>query len=456
MKCSNCGEDVKEGNKFCTNCGALFDSEVSNINKELDINNITPSIKNIDETNNNKVVKKHNKIPLIIISCIVLLGVIASFLCLFVFNKKSSKQIFVDGFKNVTSELFKDNGFTKKSIKNNISFNIETNNTEMINTIDVYNNIKLSSDIELDTNKKQLDEELIINYKGSDLLGFGIYGRDNNMYISLNGIYDKYIKLPINSEQYSILFSNTKNINIIKELLDSAFEKSIDDKYFTKSKKSIIVNGKNKKYNAYTLTITNNNIKDIIKNFVNTLLSNDSFVSMLSTNLKVDKSNVGDLASTIDYSEINLTSPIEITIYTSGLKEVYKGIEVKTSVDNNQYALRYIVIDNNNSELVFDAGVTSLNFKINSTGNNTNNKTTISTDLGIIKVDLLSDTIVSDTINFKDIDTTRVVEYEEFVNNSNDIFNNALENNKALTDFITDISGNMNMSNNNLDYSLTF
>ena len=76
--------------------------------------------------------------------------------------------------------------------------------------------------------------------------------------------------------------------------------------------------------------------------------------------------------------------------------------------------------------------------------------------MGIVKADLVTDSIISNTVNFKDIDTTNVVEYEQFINNSDDILNNALENNKALTDFITEISGKMNVSNNTLDYGLTY
>ena len=483
MKCLNCGEELKEGIKFCTNCGVTVqDSSVNNAveNGVVENNVIGPSIKTIDETNinnqnngnimnmntvnttnnsnnsDNKGIKKRSKTPLIIISCIVLLGIIVCLLYLFVFNKKSSKQVFVDGFKSVTSELFKDDNSSKKSIKNNISFNIQASGTGVDSMFDIYNNIKINSDIEMDATTKRLDEEILINYKGNDLLGFGIYGRDDSVYLGFTGMYDKYIKLPITKEQYNSLFSSSKSLNSLKEALDSAFEASLDDKYFTKSSKSIDVNGKNKKYNAYTFTITNDNIKDIIKRFADNLLSNDNVVSMLSSNLKVDKSMVKELASTIDYSNIYLTSPIEITIYTSGLKETYKGIEVKISESGNQYALRYIKIDNNNSELVFDAGITSLKFTINETGSDNNKKTTISTDLGIIKADLVTDTIMSDTVKFKDIDTTNVIEYEEFITNSNDILNHTLENNKALIDFITEISGKMNMSNNSLNYNLLY
>ena len=488
MKCLNCGEELKEGTEFCTNCGVMVQESSANNVMEASVNEnsvnsnnvVGPSVKPIDETNinnqnmvnnmnmnntntnitnniDNKVVKKRNKTPLIIISCIILLGVIACLLYLFVFNKKSSKQIFVDGFKSATSELFKDDNSSKKSIKNNMSFNIQANGTGIDNMFDAYNNIKVSSDIEIDASSNKLDEEILINYKGNNLLGFGIYGRNDSVYLELTGMYDKYIKLPITKEQYNSLFvTDNKSMNEIKEALDTAFEASLDNKYFTKSSKSIDVNGKSKKYNAYTLTITNDNIKDIVKNFVNNLLSNDKFATVLSSNLKVDKSMVKELAGTTNYSNIYLASPIEITIYTSGLKETYKGIEFKTSESGNQYALRYIKIDNNNSELVFDAGITSLKFTINESGSDNNKKTTISTDLGIVKADLVTDSIISNTVNFKDIDTTNVVEYEQFINNSDDILNNALENNKALTDFITEISGKMNVSNNNLDYGLTY
>lgn len=490
MKCLNCGAELNDEIKFCTNCGVEVNNDSNNINNELgekeefavkneenvannvvnnvvgpdikplDITNINSqnvmhditNISNNDNTESNK--KKSNKKFIIIIVIIVLLLVITGGL-LYVLKpaKKSAKGVFVDSFKSVTSSIFKDNDVKKQSVNQTIKYNISGAGVESFS--EIFNNIVLKDNTSVDRDLKNIEEELIVNYKNNDLFGVGIYGRENSLYLGIDGLYDKYIKLPITDSEYNSIFnSDKKNSKAIKETLDDAFEKSLDDKYFTKSSKKLTVDDKNKKFNAYTLTIDNSNIKKITKSFINSLANNDSFISMLGA----DKNTIKAYINMIDYNSISLDNPFEITIYTEGNKDVYKGIEFSTKVEGNVMSVRYMDIDKENAELVFDMGITSFSMKINSVGDDTKNKTTATIDMGIMKMSMIADTIISNKVEFKSIDTNKVVDFDSFIETGlYDIINNVITNEKII-EFITDVTDNFGMNGDisdlsSLDYS---
>ncbi len=474
MKCVVCGNEINDGASFCTNCASLIKNDnnvgVSNVDANANVG-VGPSVMPIDSSNinsqnmvnntnavninnnfNNK--KKGSKLPFIIIGIVIALILIAATLYLFVFNRKSSKDIFVDGFKNVTNELFKDENIKRKSVKNTISYNIDASGMGMDEIVKIYNNLKLSNNVQIDTDLKKLDEEISFNYKDNDLFSFGIYGRDNSVYLGLTGLYDKYIKLPITEKQYSKLFnSNTKGTKVLKSALDTAFEKSLDSKYFTKNKRNIDVAGKTKKYNAYTLTISNDNIKEITKNFINNLISNEEFISYISSNYGIDKASLNKYVSEIDYSNFKMDNEIMVTIFTSGIGDAYRGVELSTKVEGQEIALRYVKVDNNNSELTLDMGITSFKVSINKTGDDNNTKTTITADLGVIKMSMIDDMVTSNNVEFKDIDTNKVIEYDYFVEHSDEILN-SIENNTKLKEFMEDFNSLENVNSGVNSFSL--
>ena len=463
MKCVVCGNEFNENNKFCPNCGAQVESSNNdiNLNNNVVMTDNTINNQNIGSNGNNDIKnsnsRKKSKVPFIIVGIIILLAIVSVLLYLFVFNKKSSKEIFVDGFKNVTKELFNDTGASKESVKNKLSFDFSAPGLGMDQMLNLYNNIILSNNLGIDTDLKKIDEEITLNYKGKDIVALGIYGRDNNMYLGLNGIYDKYVKLPITETDYNKLFSKKIDYSILKNALDEAFENSLDSNYFTKSRRNVSSNGKTRKYNAYTLTIDNNNIKEITKNFINSLINNEEFISYISKNFDIDKSTINSYINEIDYNDITIDTPIMITVFTSGLRESYKGIELSINSSGYNMAIRYIELNDNNAEITLDAGITSLSLKITSTGNDNNKKTTYTVDLGTIKCAVTDEQVISDKVEFKDIDASNVISYEEFMNNSEEIFNN-LESNPNFKQFIEDFGAlnemNLDSSLNNFNLSL--
>lgn len=444
MKCVHCQNELNEDVRKCPNCGMAVSINDNNQLGAAKKSIIGPSVgtinaDNINSQNNKNKIKNSNtkkayKRPIIISIVLILLIIfIACSFYFLVFNSKSSKQIFVDGFKRVTSKLLKTNDVKRQSIQNTIKYNISGNGLE--NVSDIYNNLVLNNNINIDKDLKKMDEELSINYDGSNI-GLGIYARDSKAYLSIMGLYDKLIEIPVYSKQYKKF--STQEIKDIKNALDNAVESSIDDKYFRKSKKTISINDKNKKVNAYTFTINNNNVKDITKKFITSLCSSENVMSVLTNAFNLDKKTLRNYINKIDYSSINLENPIEITIYTKKFTNSYIGIEISLNTPDSKLALRYLIIDDMNSELIIDAGITSFKVKINKTGTESNSKTKFDLDLmGMMKINVVSEMIKSKNVEFKNIDTSKTIGYDEFMSNDiNDVINN-INNNDKIKELIS-------------------
>ena len=499
MKCENCGQELNEGVMFCENCGSAVNNKNVDVNKELDTTSESNSVDNtvnneavaennpvITDTDNVEVApynsekdivsdnndvntntsldtsvvnnndnndnftsgkKKKSKKTIIIILVILLAIIIGVFVFLFVFNKKSAKDIFVDSFEKFTSQTLNSDYKKKQSLNQNIKFKISGTGTN--DAMAILNDISMKNNLAIDTTAKKMDEEITLNYEGSDVLSMGIYLRDNNMYIGLNGLYDKYIEIPM-TETQSIDMSKIDN-KVMEEALNEAFEKSLDEKYFTKSTKEISIDGDTKKVNAYTLKIDKNNIKEIAKNFIDSLANNKEFMKMIYSAFGMDSDEFKQSINEIDYSQLVVDSPTSITIYTKGITNSYVGIEFSVENKENSTSIQILNVDDNNTKVILKMGTIALEATINKKGNSNKNTVTASLDLmGLMKLSMVVDTVESENVEFKDINKNSVVDYDEFETNGiNDVINNMSKNEK-LIELITKL---YNELGSEVDYS---
>lgn len=442
MKCENCGQDLNVGDVFCSNCGSSVNNTVVDVNKDLETSNDVVgnsssinTFNNPGETNNiisnnqdiNVSKKKKNKSKVIIFLSVIFVLIVGALIALYLFTRKSAKDIFVIGFKKTTNEVFSSNYLKKKAVSQTIKFNI--NGSGLNNISDVYNNMVINNNMAIDINNKKLDDEISLNYDGSNILNIGLYARDNNVYLGFNGLYDKYVKLPITKEQYNYSFKIDNKA--MKSAIDEAFIKTFDNKYFTKSKEKVTIDGKIKKVDAYTLTIDNSNVKDIMKNFIENLVNNKEFISMLSENYNVDANEIKNSINEIDYSELVMNAPISITIYTKGFNYSFVGIEF---IVDNSTSLRVLKKDNNNLIATINLGTGSIDATINK--KEVGNKSTITTNLdmmGLMNMSMIIDSIDNKNVEFKNIDNKDSIEYKDFIKNDvNDVVNKISKNEKLI------------------------
>lgn len=97
MFCKKCGNEIKEGNVFCTNCGTPI--EITKINKKTSNNN-TENEKNTN--NKTEMKKKSNKLKVMI--TIIMIGIIIICIAITVFLKSKDKEV-INNNNEVTENI---------------------------------------------------------------------------------------------------------------------------------------------------------------------------------------------------------------------------------------------------------------------------------------------------------------------------------------------------------------
>lgn len=338
MICKKCGAKISDEDLFCKGCGTSFE-ELKNgelIIKEknnLDNNNKKQKCSFIDK------LRKINKIPLICGGVILLL--LVSFILYYFLVLNSSKSIFKTVTNKLYSELndeFKENK-NYNSLSGNYSISINTELTdESLNFIsDIFNKINMNMNYELDYKNKIANIDYDIKYDNSQFLKSSINISDDNYYLYLNGLYDKYIK--IDSNELKGLFWESNNsyedISIILKEVKNAFNDSLKNNYFKKSTETIKVNGKDAKVKKVTLILNEKNVSEIKNSMIKQLKNNKEFIKSLSKLLNDSESNIKSNLNVILEEKLEFEDIYELSLYTKGLKNELVGADIK----GNDFAL---------------------------------------------------------------------------------------------------------------------
>ena len=421
MKCISCGSIINDNDNVCPKCGTSNDNLSSN-------------------GGNTKKKKKKFIIFIILFIVFVLIGS----LYLFVFNKKTSKDILIDGFKEATNKLFIQKDLKKQSFYGDLKVNLNSNESSLASYTEYLNNINFIVNEKIDTISNIFDCEFILKYNGQNTLGIGMYSRDKNIYLKLLGLYGKYIRLPISDEQYNTIFRIDENSKIIKDALDNAFISSIDDKYIKKSTKKIKINGDNTKVTVHKLALDKNNYKKFIAAFIKNLSTDKKFINLISEISQIDSSTFSDRINNINYDELNIEGSLELTILTSGILPKFKGIEFNILNADEKISISYYKINEKTSELLINYNDIKMKYIIKSKGINANKKTTFNVDSKSYKMKAVLNTRLSKIIKFENIDVNNSINLDDFIKNGYkdiDIYSN------ELISIIID-----NVTTNNMEY----
>lgn len=410
----------------------------SNINNQNIMNNgITNNITNNEANSTNRKQKKKSFVPIMIIIIIVLiLGCLAVCGYFILTKKSSSKSIFMEGLNKVAN--FNSISNNNIALSESIKLNINSSDSNISEYAKIINNMDLVIDYKKNDSEKAIDGILKVNYKGDNAINVGGYIRENDLYLSLDGLYDKYINIPSDENIYEEI-SNV-NYDIIKKSVINAMDKSLKEEYFKKSKETIIVNNKGKDVTSHKLVIDSKNRKAVVTDYTNALVSDEEFINYIATvskrtSAEVKKELIDSLKS-ID--ETTNDSIVEISIYTSGLKNDFEGFSINLK-SSNEYSISVLKIDSENFDLIVNYNGVSFTGKINYVEKNKERKANIKLNFGTTDVELNINIIELDDNTVKKINKTESVSTSDFISNSIEDVTSKAQSNAALTELINDI-----------------
>lgn len=297
-------------------------------------------------------------------------------------------------FENFISEVQK-NAFTNVNQEYfDLSLNFKfLGQDEEINSI--LNKFNLKTKGQVNYKDNILDMDMLLNYNNKDVLLMGLYYQNTDLYLDLNDLYDKLIKIDLlgeDEEANNIIknFSMEDYSIIIDEMLN-AYKYALNECDFSKDRIKL----NNEYVYKNTLTLTSNNYKSFIDKADEYLNNNERAIGAYErvTGKKLEEDE--DLEIKYD-----LKHNIIISIYTKGFKneivkfDIYNGNEelISLSIDEeNKYNL---II--NDEEITYDFSLSKEESKNIISGNITTED---------LKIDLFSEEGTSVTrIETPDID----------------------------------------------------
>lgn len=442
---NNLNNDINTVNSVNFN-NEVNSANLNNSNNVIEHQNITNSNSDLIDASMIKK-KKNKKTPIILIIVLLLIAAVTGLLVYyFMYMTSSPKSVFTTGMRNVTSKLLvnENSKYTTMTTTFDIKSNIKTTDNSLNQIFNITNNIGLKGSVSTDYTNKIINGNINISYDNNTLTNVVVYGENSNLYLQLQGLYDKYISMPVDS--YSEMFNtNKEELKNVKNGIDNAFEVALKDKYLKEKSTTINVGGNKKKVKANILTLDSKNSVEFSKDFQSYLAKDDKFIKAIAkltgTDESLIKSNLsGEITEALAEGE-----KLVVTIYTT-LSNKFAGVEFQAiESDNKTSVVALYKVDNNNYELVVKENGISYSCNLNIKNENNSKVYTISSVEGgnSIAISFGTNTTYNGTV--KKLDVSNSISYTALTEVDSTMIQNNLMQNKAFMAIMTDIyalSGN--------------
>ena len=267
---------------------------------------------------------------------------------------------------------------------------------------------KFQLDVNFLENKKEKNAKLDVRASSNedDLLAANIYLESEKAYLNVDGITPRYYYTPVEYDPFiSSLSSN--DYNKILGMLKDAINDSIEQDNIQKEKTTILYQGKEKKVNKLTYEITNNTLKKMITNFIDSLKNDTELLKNLATYIDISEEEViNKLGSLLDsISSFDFSQKLYYHVYYYGMNKIVlyelasEDMSLQYQVEDketitlleNQEILFSISVHKNDKQYEFEGYLQSDGTKIGFNGVNKDNQLTITVDTGEAQVKLIID-----------------------------------------------------------------
>ena len=293
-----------------------------------------------NEQTNTKKSKKKGKIVLGIILAILILAVIA--LVAVYFLVFSTPQYI---FASTLDNIFNMKAQTYSTIKSAVTLNgsaqfADESVNEQLEDIE---KISLNIGSQIDYQNQSEIVDLGLQYEDESVVDARFYFKDGEMYTLLDGLFDDYIKVDLDTEQANLMKElldltqvQGKQENLIKvmSILGNELKGQIANVgTFEKNTEQMTLNGENKNVTRVSLLFTAQEFSTVVTNVCNNLADNDEFIKCF------DESPRDELLAIVDSFEEGEPSSddtIRISLYTQGLLNEPIGFGLDLNIAENE------------------------------------------------------------------------------------------------------------------------
>lgn len=491
MKCSKCNNEIEEGSAFCVFCGAKVEEEPKvseEVVQESEVKDQTqnvaeePVVETKEEVKAEEKVekeevkatvqdttadkgaenkKRHSVITIAILAVAAIVVLLITLLTVALCSK-GPERLYKDVIKSAITELYSGEAITATNANINASVELSTDISDLKDQLD---GIKVATNVQYDFNEKQALLGVNLDKKTDNYLSAKamVDLAKNEVYVSESNLFDKVIKAEIPEEvrtQIKEYLGEDENLAVDKRVgktiakkISAAVNNSLNKEIFAREKVVVNLNGKDKKVKDNTLTLTAEEMKEVVENIVNTLKMDNEFLECYE-----DRDEIIDSLDRIESGCEDLEDSEEkITIhyYTSGIANDFVGVVFVISEDEYNEKIIEVV---KTSKTVYE-----INLKETSYGSTETIETIIITvnkanknekditiamdfeDVGNIKLNIVTSQQYNKGIEA--LDTANAVNYEELTEEDyGKIYENLMSSklNELLSTYMGDFEETLN------------
>lgn len=278
--------------------------------------------------------KQNGGIKKVLVSLFVLIVLIVIGCLTYVAMMATPKKVFTTAIDKVYKTANESTKESPTTLAGDFSIQTEINSEdENYNKIfAILNNLDLDLNYEIDYNQKIMNMDLTTKYNNKDLLSASMTIKEEEAYIYLNELFDKYIHVPI--ENFEDIYTSNQfmeDYKVILKEVKNALDKSLKDDYFTSESTTITINEKSQKVTKNILNLTEDNLQEIME-VMTKELNKDAFIESVARISNTEKEEIKE--SLENPEKITLENgTLTISIYTKGITKEVVGIEIKDNVD---------------------------------------------------------------------------------------------------------------------------
>ena len=292
-----------------------------------------------NEQINTKKPKKKGKIILGIILAIIIIAIIA--LVAVYFLVFSTPQYI---FASTVDSIFNMKAQTYNTVKSAVTLNgsVQFEDESINEQLTDLENFSINIGSQIDYQNQSEIVDLGLQYEDESVVGARFYFKDGEMYTLLDGLYDDYIKVDLETEQANLMQElldltkvQGKQENLIKAM--SIFGNEIKGQIsnvgtFEKSTEQMTLNGENKNVTRVSLLFNVQEFSTVVINVCNNLANNNEFIQCFEES---PKDALLDIVASLEDGEPSSDDTVRISIYTQGLLNETIGFGLDLNLADN-------------------------------------------------------------------------------------------------------------------------
>lgn len=293
----------------------------------------------INGQTNTKKPKKKGKIILGIILAIIIIAIIA--LVAVYFLVFSTPQYI---FASTVDSIFNMKAQTYNTVKSAVTLNgsVQFEDESINEQLTDLENFSINIGSQIDYQNQSEIVDLGLQYEDESVVGARFYFKDGEMYTLLDGLYDDYIKVDLETEQANLMQElldltkvQGKQENLIKamSILGNEIKGQISNVgTFEKSTEQMTLNGENKNVTRVSLLFNAQEFSTVVINVCNNLANNNEFIQCFEES---PKDALLDIVASLEDGEPSSDDTVRISIYTQGLLNETIGFGLDLNLADN-------------------------------------------------------------------------------------------------------------------------